>query len=177
MPFVEEGKRIKMVERLEAGVDITEKVLGVARRHVAELVDPEVREGGRDWLHHLRTDHLRLQTGRIDLAVEVHLIKGRRLGAYRGQGIVVELGGLGGGADQVWGLATCELGLVVRGLTKVGLPHLRFHILARRKCDAAWAEEKTFKKHEKDNRTLAQCNLALENFRCEKVCSCVVNFW
>ena len=56
---------------------------------------------------------------------------------------MIELGGLGIGADQVWGLATGELGLlVVRGLDKVGLPHLRFHILARRKCDSAWAEQK-----------------------------------
>ena len=140
MSLVEEGKRVKMVERLEARIDITEKVLGVARRHVAELVDTEVGKGGRDRLHNLCTDHLRLKTGWIDLAVEVHLIKGRGLGVGRGQGIVVELGGLGSGAGQVWGLATCEL--VVRGLAKVGLSHLGFHILARRKCDAAWAEEK-----------------------------------
>ena len=140
MPLVEEGKRVKMVERLEARIDITEKVLGVARRHVAELVNPEVGKCGRDRLHHLCGDHLCLQTGRIDLAVEVHLIKGRGLRASRGQGIVVELGGLGSGADQVWGLATCEL--VVRGLPKVGLAHLGFHILARRKCDATWAEDK-----------------------------------
>ena len=53
MPLVKEGKRVEMVERLKARIDITEKVLGVARRHVAELVDPEVGEGGRDRLHHL----------------------------------------------------------------------------------------------------------------------------
>ena len=146
MPLVEEGKRVKMVERLEARIDITEKVLGVARRHVAELVNPEVGKCGRDRLHHLCGDHLCLQTGRIDLAVEVHLIKGRGLRAGRGQGIVVELGGLGSGAGQVWGLATCEL--VVRGLAKVGLAHLGFHILARRKCNAAWAEEKSLMFHE-----------------------------
>jgi len=137
MPLVEEGKRVEMVKRLETGIDITEKVLGVARRHVAELVDSEVWDPTweRDRFHHLR--HLGLQTGRIDLAVEVHLVEGRGLGACWGQGVVVvELRGLG--ADQVWGLPTCEL--VVRGLlAKVGLTHLDFHILARRKRDATWA--------------------------------------
>ena len=148
MALVEEGKSVEMMERLETGIDITEKVFWVAGRHVAELFNPEVGKCGRDWLDHLCSHHLRLQTGRIDLAVEVHLIKGRGLGAERGQGIVVELGGLGSGADQVWGLTACELGLAVRGLAKVGLTQLGFHILARRKCDAAWAEEKSLMLHE-----------------------------
>jgi len=140
MPLVEECKSVEMMERLETGIDITEKVFWVAGRHVAELFNPKVGKCGRDWLHHLCSHHLRLQTGRIDLAVEVHLIKGWGLGAERGQGIVVEFGGLGSGADQVWGLTACELGLAVRGqMAKVGLTQLGFHILARRKCDAAWA--------------------------------------
>ena len=64
MALVEESESVKMVKGLEAGVDITEKVLRVARRHVTELLDPEVREGGRDGLHHhLGPQHLRLQAG------------------------------------------------------------------------------------------------------------------
>ena len=140
MALVEESESVKMVKGLKAGVDITEKVLRVARRHVTELVDPEVREGGRDGLHHhLGPQHLRLQAaGRVDLAVEVHLVEGWRPGVdCLGQGVVgIDLGRLGAGQVVPLGLVAVELGLglVVRGLVdKVGLDQAQvgFHILPR----------------------------------------------
>ena len=138
MPLVEEGKRVKMVKRLETRIDITEMVLRVARRHVAELVDSEVWDPTweRDRFHHLR--HLRLQTGRVDLAVEVHLVEGWRPGVgCLGQDVVgIDLGRLGAGQVVPLGLVAVELGLglVVRGLVdKVGLDQAQvgFHILPR----------------------------------------------
>ena len=140
MALVEESESVKMVKRLKAGIDITEKVLRVARRHVTELLDPEVREGGRDGLHHhLGPQHLRLQAaGRVDLAVEVHLVEGWRPGVdCLGQGVGVDLGRLGAGQVVPLALVAVELGLglvVVRGLVdKVRLDQaqIRFHILPR----------------------------------------------
>ena len=140
MALVEESESVKMVKGLEAGIDITEKVLRVARRHVTELLDPEVREGGRDGLHHhLGPQHLCLQAaGRVDLAVEVHLVEGWRPGVgCWGQDVVgVDLGRLGAGQVVPLGLVAVELGLglVVRGLVdKVGLDQAQvgFHILPR----------------------------------------------
>jgi len=142
MALVEESESVKMVKGLKARVDITEKVLRVARRHVTELLDPEVREGGGDGLHHhLGPQHLRLQAaGRVDLAVEVHLVEGWRPGVVDclGQGVVgVDLGRLGTGQVVPLALVAVELGLglvVVRGLVdKVRLDQaqIRFHILPR----------------------------------------------
>ena len=141
MALVEESESVKMVKGLKAGVDITEKVLRVARRHVTELLDPEVREGGGDGLHHhLGPQHLRLQAaGRVDLAVEVHLVEGWRPGVgCLGQDVVgIDLGRLGAGQVVPLALVAVELGLglvVVRGLVdKVGLDQaqIRFHILPR----------------------------------------------
>ena len=140
MALVEESESVKMVKGLKAGINITEKVLRVAGRHVTELVDPEVREGGRDGLHHhLGPQHLCLQAaGRVDLAVEVHLVEGWRPGVNcLGQGVVgIDLGRLGAGQVVPLGLVAVELGLglVVRGLVdKVGLDQAQvgFHILPR----------------------------------------------
>ena len=141
MALVEESESVKMVKRLKAGIDITEKVLRVARRHVTELLDPEVREGGGDGLeHHLGPQHrLRLQAGRrVDLAVEVHLVEGWRPGVdCLGQGVGVDLGRLGAGQVVPLALVAVELGLglvVVRGLVdKVRLDQAQvgFHILPR----------------------------------------------
>ena len=140
MALVEESESVKMVKGLKAGINITEKVLRVAGRHVTELVDPEVREGGRDGLHHhLGPKHLRLQVaGRVDLAVEVHLVEGWRPGVgCWGQDVVgVDLGRLGAGQVVPLGLVAVELGLglVVRGLVdKVWLDQAQvgFHILPR----------------------------------------------